>query len=320
MTWGLKRLGITQLWDSGLTGAGILVGHLDTGVDGKHPALKSAIGEFAEFDLLGNLVPNAKAHDTDQHGTHTAGTIAGRKVTSTAFGVAPGAKLASAIVIEGGQVIARILAGMDWAVGLQVRILSMSLGLRGFHEDFLPLVRILRARNVLPIFAVGNEGPGTSRSPGNYEQVLSVGAGDESDMVPDFSSSQQFIKPSQLLVPDLVAPGVGIISSVPGGGFAEMDGTSMATPHIAGLAALLFEAVPTATADQVEAAIIGSCQLPATMAVERANRGVPDGPRALGILTGSLGVAPPSPAPSAASSTGRRARKAPKKGGSRKKS
>lgn len=90
VTWGLKRLGITQLWDSGLTGAGILVGHLDTGVNGKHPALKSAIGEFAEFDLLGNLVPNAKAHDTDQHGTHTAGTIAGRKVTSTAFGVAPG--------------------------------------------------------------------------------------------------------------------------------------------------------------------------------------------------------------------------------------
>ena len=62
-----------------------------------------------------------RPHDTDEHGTHTAGTITGRKVGSTAFGVAPEAILASTIVIEGGNVIARILAGMDWVVGLGVR-------------------------------------------------------------------------------------------------------------------------------------------------------------------------------------------------------
>jgi subtilisin family serine protease len=309
VTWGLDHLGVPELWDQGLMGAGILVGHLDTGVDARHPALKKAIAQFAEFDLIGNPVPDAKPHDTDQHGTHTAGTIAGRRVTTTAFGVAPEAKLASAIVIEGGQVIARILAGMDWAVGHQVRILSMSLGLRGYREDFLPLVRVLRARNVLPVFAVGNEGPGTSRSPGNYEQALSVGACDEHDVVADFSSSQQFLRRGDRLVPDLVAPGVGIISSVPGGGYAAMDGTSMATPHIAGLAALLFQAVPTATADQVEAALFASCQLPSTMVAERANRGVPNGPRALGILRGGTGTAPVEPPPRLAARTRARRKK-----------
>jgi subtilisin family serine protease len=291
VTWGLDRLGIPDLWDKGFTGKGVLVGHLDTGVDGKHPALKTAIGAFAEFDLMGRPVPNSEPHDTDQHGTHTAGTIAGRKVGVTAFGVAPDALLASAIVIEGGNVVARILAGMDWVVGQGARVLSMSLGLRGYREDFLPVVQVLRARNVLPVFAVGNEGPGTSRSPGNYVEALSVGACDEDDHVASFSSSQRFRRRDNPLVPDLVAPGVNVVSSVPGGGYAQMSGTSMATPHIAGLAALLFQAKPTATADEVEAAIFASCERPNGMAEERGNRGIPNGPKALASLTGTAAPA-----------------------------
>ena len=141
VSWGLDRLGIPALWRHGLSGKGVLVGHLDTGVDGTHPALKGAIKHFAEFDWQGDPVPGAKPSDSGEHGTHTAGTIAGRAVGKTAFGVAPGAKLASAMVIERGDVIARVLAGMDWAVSLKVRILSMSLGLQGYTEDFLPLTR-----------------------------------------------------------------------------------------------------------------------------------------------------------------------------------
>lgn len=106
----------------------------------------------------------------------------------------------------------------------------------------------------------------------------------------DFSSSQQFIRKDDPIVPDLVGPGVDIISSVPGGGFAKMSGSSMATPHIAGLAALLFHAKPNATVDEVEAAIFASCVLPATMTSDRANRGVPNGPRAVKALLD--GVAP----------------------------
>jgi subtilisin family serine protease len=300
VTWGLDLLEIPKVWEQGFTGKGVLVGHLDTGVDGEHPALKPAIGAFAEFDLMGDPVPDAQPHDTDEHGSHTAGTIAGRKVSATAFGVAPDAKLASAIVIEGGNVIARILAGMDWVVGLGVKVLSMSLGLPGFHEDFQPVTQILRARGVLPVFAVGNEGPGTSRSPGNYAEVLSVGASDGNDEVAEFSSSQRFARPDDPVVPDLVGPGVDVISSVPGGGFKKMSGTSMATPHIAGLAALLCEAKPDAPPDEIEAAIFASCVLPSSMSQDRANRGIPNGPKALAALQSGAAAAAASRAALAA--------------------
>jgi subtilisin family serine protease len=285
VTWGLKAMRIPELWELGYTGKGILVGHLDTGVDGKHPALKKAIARFAEFDYLGREVkPSPKPYDTDDHGTHTAAIIAGRPVVGRHVGVAPGAKLASAIVIEGGNVVARVLGGMDWAIGQGVRILSMSLGLRGWWEDFLPVTQILRARNILPVFAVGNEGPGTSRSPGNYSEALSVGAHDRKRRVADFSSSQNFTRSSDSIVPDLVGPGVDIISARPGGGYQLMDGTSMATPHIAGLAALLMEARPTNTADEIEAAIFKSCRLVPGMTVDRGNRGIPDAIQALALL------------------------------------
>ncbi|MCC6234164.1 MAG: S8 family serine peptidase, partial [Verrucomicrobiales bacterium] len=188
VTWGVAALEAHRLWKSGLDGTGVLVGHLDTGVDGRHPALRAAIAEFAEFDPMGNLVdPSPAAFDSQDHGTHTAATIAGRPVLVDGklrhVGVAPGALLASALVIEGGDVIARVLGGMDWAVGKGVRVLSMSLGIRGFWSDFESVTQTLRDRGVLPVFAVGNEGAGTSRSPGNYAEALSVGAMDRAGRV-----------------------------------------------------------------------------------------------------------------------------------------
>jgi subtilisin family serine protease len=286
-TWGIKRLNVERLWQAGFTGQGVVVGHLDTGVDGKHPALAGAIKKFAEFDLAGDRVPNAPARDSGVHGTHTAGTIVGRPVSKGRFGVAPDAQLASAMVIEGGQVIERILAGMDWVIGEGARVLSMSLGLRGFTPAFQTVIDALRAANVLPVIASGNEGPRTSRSPGNYANVLSIGAIDVHDVVPDFSSSQSFNRAISPLCPAIVAPGVAITSCVPGKKYETMNGTSMATPHVAGLAALLLQARPTATADQLEAAIIGSCARPEAMEEARANHGVPDAVRAYELLTGS---------------------------------
>ena len=284
-TWGLKALKAPQLWAQGFTGKGILVGHLDTGVDGQHPALKNAIATFAEFDMLGVEVNPAPApHDSGEHGSHTAATIAGRPVQGRSVGMAPEAMLASALVIEGGNAIARVLGGMDWAVGQRCRVLSMSLGFRGWWEDFIPIARILRRRGVLPVFAVGNEGPGTSRSPGNYYQPLSVGAMDKNHAVASFSSSQRFQRKRDPLVPDLIGPGVGVTSAKPGGGWQDMDGTSMATPHIAGLAALLMQARPNATIARIERAIFDSCKLEPSMPQDRANRGLPDGLRALALL------------------------------------
>ncbi|MBI3860585.1 MAG: S8 family serine peptidase [Planctomycetia bacterium] len=297
VSWGIKRLRANELWAKDITGKGVLVGHLDTGVDARHPALKGAVASFVEIDLDGNRKPGAKPHDSDEHGTHTAGTIVGREVKGSEFGIAPGARLASTMVIEGGDVVARILEGLDWVIGQKVKVLSMSLGLRGYHEDFVALMQAVRNRGVLPVIAVGNEGPGTSRSPGNYEIVLSVGACDNNDEVAGFSSSQSLLRPVKRRVPDFVAPGVGILSSIPNGGFAKMDGSSMATPHIAGLAALLWEAKPSATVDEIENAILKSCTLPKTMTVARANRGVPDAVKALAILQGKSATAGKTTAP-----------------------
>jgi len=291
VTWGIAALDVPDLWSEGLSGEGVVVGHLDTGADGTHPGLADAIAHFAEFDFFGRqVVPDPPPFDTDDHGTHTAGTIAGRSIDGNSFGVAPGARLASAIVIEGGQVVARILGGMDWIVGQGARVLSMSLGLRGFTGEFEPLTQILRDNGVLPVFAVGNEGPGTSRSPGNYSAALSVGAMDANHGIASFSSSQEFDRERDPIVPDLVAPGVDIASARPGGGFQLMNGTSMATPHVAGLAALLLEAKPDATVDDLEQALLESCAREPAWQPERAGRGLPHGPAALKILTEGAGA------------------------------
>lgn len=285
VTWGIAALGVKALWDQGLTGKGVRIGHLDTGVDGSHPALRGAIAAFAELDAFGGLVAPAPApYDSDEHGTHTAATVAGRPVRGKAVGIAPGSQLASALVIEGGDSVARVLGGLDWALDQGIRVLSMSLGFRGWWEDFLPIMQILRSRGVLPVIAVGNEGPGTSRSPGNYSESLSVGAVDQELGVAEFSSSQRFQRAQDPVVPDLVGPGVDIVSAKPGRGYQRMNGTSMAAPHIAGLAALLFEARPAATVDEVESALLRSCG--GAGSADRGGRGFPSAERALAILTG----------------------------------
>ncbi len=286
LTWGLDAIGVQELWDEGLDGSGVRIAHLDTGIDATHPALVKALESFAEIDFSGREKPGATPSESDMtfwHGTHTAATIAGRSVAGTTVGVAPGATLASAKVIEGGDVVARILGGMDWALARRVRVLSMSLGLRGMNTAFVSVVDLLRDSGVLPVIAVGNEGPGTSRSPGNYPAALSVGAHDRNTAVAGFSSSQRFRRRSQALVPDLVGPGVDVISAGPNGGWHELSGSSMATPHVAGLAALLLQAEPTATVDELERAILASADR-GTMDVERVNHGAVSAPRALASL------------------------------------
>jgi subtilisin family serine protease len=255
LTWGLELLQIDKLWEQGLTGKGVCVGHLDTGVDESHPALKGRVAGFAEWDMLGQRIEGAQPHDSDFHGTHTAGIIAGRPVNRRAIGVAPECELFSGLVIEGGNVLARVLGGMEWLLEEGCRILNMSLGWRGYDPTFLTIARRLRQQGVLPVFAIGNEGPGTSRSPANYPETLSVGAIDRDRRVAAFSGSVRFNRDRDPVQPDVVAPGVQITSAKPGGGYQEMDGTSMATPHVTGVAALLWQAHPNATVDQIELAI-----------------------------------------------------------------
>lgn len=285
-TWGIEALGVPELWKQGLSGHGVKVAHLDTGLDPTHPSLEAALTAFVEMDLSGRVIPDAAARESDTidgHGTHTAATIAGRPVKGHHVGVAPGCELHSAMVIEGGDIVARVLGGMDWAIGQGVQILSMSLGLRGYWMQFLDILDALRDNGVLPVIAVGNEGPGTSRSPGNYPKALSVGFHDDDLGVDSRSSSQRFKRRNQPVVPDIVAPGTDIISAAAGGGWRTLSGSSMAVPHVAGVAALLLEARPSLTVAALEKAIFKSAQL-GTMAADRANRGAVSALRAVTSL------------------------------------
>jgi subtilisin len=284
ISWGLAAIAAPALWAEGLSGSGVTIGHLDSGVDGNHEALQEAVASFVEFDEVGRRTDRTDPFDSERHGTHTAGTMVGRPVGGHRIGVAPQAMLASAVVIEGGNITKRVLAGMNWVVGTGVQILNMSLGVRRYDPSFEAITAILRAQGVLPIIAIGNEGPGTSRSPGNYVDVISVGASAVNGSIWPRSSSEKFPPQQNRIVPSLVAPGVDIISARRGGQYLPLSGSSMAAPHIAGLAALLLESAPGASIAQVEQAILRSCSRGPNMTEDRSNRGLPDGVTALQAL------------------------------------
>lgn len=288
-TWGIKALRVDALWAQGLTGKGVLVGHLDTGIDGAHPMLADAIKKAAVFDEAGlERKPQKPPTDSGDHGTHTAGTIAGRPFKKVQAGVAPGAMLLTAEVIEGGDSIARVLGGMEWVLNQGGRIINLSLGWPNYTDSFLNIVDALRENECLPVIATGNDGEGASRSPGNYAQALSIGAVGPNGRIPMFSGSEVMNRPNQPIVPDIVAPGVDIWSAAPGDGFKLNQGTSQATPHVTGLAALLMEAHPNATIGQVEAAIIASATRGAQVPETRAGQGMPDAVAALAALSAAM--------------------------------
>lgn len=284
--WGLQRMKAAEIWQCGYTGKNIVVAHLDSGADSQHPALRGAIEKYVVFDTNGNAVdPQGPYRDGDDHGTHTAATLAGRRVDGAPIvGMAPDAELIDATIVGHGDTITRVLAGMNWALQKGARVLNLSVGFPGWKESFEPIIRILRAQHLLPVVAIGNDGAGRTRSPGNFSTVLSVGATDGNDKVAEFSGSHT---PGEKGTgPMICAPGVKILSARPGGGYREADGSSMAAPHVAGLAALLFSAKPGATIDEVERAIVGSCSNPAGEEATRIGAGIPDGVAALNRLIG----------------------------------
>ena len=286
VTWGLRRMKAAEIWQRGYSGRHIVVAHLDSGADSQHPALRGAIDKYAVFDSNGNEVKTQGPYsDGDDHGTHTAGTLAGRKADGTpVVGMAPGAELIDARIVGHGDTIARVLAGMNWALEKGARVVNLSVGFPGWKESFESIIGILRAQQLLPVVAIGNDGAGRTRSPGNFPTVLSVGATGSDDKVAAFSSSHK--AGDKGTGPMLCAPGVKILSARPGGGYREADGSSMAAPHVAGLAALLFSAKPDATIDEVEQAIVRSCENPAGEDATRIGAGIPDGVAALNRLLG----------------------------------
>lgn len=259
-SWGLNKIGALAAWGAyGARGEGVTIGLLDTGVDADHPDLKGKIAAWAEFDRDGYEVPDSRPYDSDQHGTHCAGTIVGGNAGGRWIGVAPAAKIAAALVLKGkqGGTDAQVLAGMQWAIEQGVDVISMSLGGLVMGPD-VPTTytrTILNALQVgVPVVtAIGNEGSQTSGSPGNDFLSFAVGATDHLDRAAGFSGGRtqvirqsQVVPPNQLPLvyskPDISAPGVVVHSTVPGGKYQAFNGTSMATPHVAGAIALLLSA------------------------------------------------------------------------------
>jgi subtilisin family serine protease len=160
------------------------------------------------------------------------------------------------MVIEGGKCLVRVLAGLDWMLDCRVRVLCITLGLPMYNPLFEIVLNRLKEAGILVIAPIGNRGSGRTCSPANYPGVIAVGAITPDDRVARFSGSQMFKRPIDFVKPNLVAPGIEIPSAKPGGGLQTRSGTSMAAAHVAGVAALLFQAKPDATAADVEEAIL----------------------------------------------------------------
>ena len=279
--WGITKTGAPSAWALGIKGAGVVVAGQDTGYDWDHPALKSKYrgwnGSVASHDYnwhdaihSGGGVCGANSPvpcDDDEHGTHTMGTMVGADSTNTnQIGMAPDAKWIGCRNMNQGNgtpasysecfqwfVAPTNLAGLNPDPSKAPHVINNSWGCPPSEGCTDPLVlktvvENTRAAGIIVVVSAGNSGSSCSSvsdPPAIYEASFAVGATDSSDGIASFSSRGSVtVDGSGRLKPDVSAPGVGIRSSVPGGGYASFSGTSMAGPHVAGHVALLLSARP----------------------------------------------------------------------------
>ncbi|TDC27325.1 hypothetical protein E1265_02230 [Streptomyces sp. 8K308] len=270
----VPQIGAPEAWEAGYDGEGITIAVLDTGISDDHEDVTPQV--VAEQ----NFSDATDAEDHFGHGTHVASIAAGTGAHSdgTYTGVAPGARLLDGKVLDdsGGGWDSGIIAGMEWAVEQGADIVNMSLG--GWATTEVdPLEEAVDAlsatSDTLFVIAAGNDGPfeNSIGTPGTAESALTVGAVDKQDQLADFSSVGGRLRDAAVK-PDLTGPGVDIgAAAAPGSviaqegtpvadGYVAISGTSMATPHVAGAAAILAQAHPDWTGEQLKAALTASTQ------------------------------------------------------------
>ncbi|WP_405683476.1 S8 family serine peptidase [Streptomyces sp. NBC_00057] len=262
----VPQVNAPQAWAEGYDGKGSKVAVLDTGIDATHPDVKDRILETKSF------VPGEEVVDRNGHGTHVASTIAGSGAASEGVnkGVAPGAGLIVGKVLDdgGSGADSGIIEAMEWAKAEGADVVSMSLGTSIPDDGSNPMSQAVDALSAdggpLFVIAAGNSyGAGTIGSPGSAEKALTIAAVDKRDNRADFSSMGPLVG-SNGLKPDLSAPGVGINAaasqSVPGvsGMYSTKSGTSMATPHVAGAAAILKQRHPDWSGQRIKDALMSS--------------------------------------------------------------
>ncbi|MFD5123464.1 S8 family serine peptidase [Streptomyces sp. NPDC058385] len=263
-----EQIGTPKAWEAGLTGKGVKVAVLDTGYDATHPDLASRVTESKSF------IEGQEVADRNGHGTHVTSTVGGSGAASDGKekGVAPDATLAVGKVLsnEGSGSESQIIAGMEWAAkDIHAKVVSMSLGSSEASDGTDPMAAAVNSLSketgALFVIAAGNAGaPGSIGSPGAADSALTVGAVDSSDQAAYFTSKGPRFGDNGLK-PDLSAPGVDILAArsslVPGSGpYTTMSGTSMATPHVAGVAALLAQKHPDWTGAQLKDGLMSTSE------------------------------------------------------------
>jgi subtilisin family serine protease len=271
--WNLNAINAPESWAQGYTGQGVVVAVIDTGVDVNHPDLMSQLWVNAG-EISGNGIDDDgngyvddmhgwdfssndnNPDDGNGHGTHVAGTIAADSNGTGATGVAYDATIMPVRVLgnNGSGTAASVAAGIRYAADMGADIINLSLG-GSYSALILSAIQYAVSHNVLVVAAAGNESASTPGYPARFSStlasVLSVGAYSSSGAIASFSNDVGNSGAVQL-----DAPGVGIYSTYAGDQYSRLSGTSMATPHVAGLAALALSANPNLTAAQLRSLIV----------------------------------------------------------------
>lgn len=226
--WGILKINADDAWLVS-SGSGVKVAILDTGIDRDHPDLKDNI-----FGCLNMISSRKTCEDDNGHGTHVAGIIAAQDNNLGVVGVAPNAKIYALKVLNrnGSGYLSDIIEALDWVIQKQIQVVNMSLGTSSNVTSFYDAIKRVNTAGITQVAAAGNSGPGsnTVNYPAKYSEVIAVAATDSSDQVPSWSSRGPEV--------DIAAPGKDIYSTYLKGGYKTMSGTSMSSPHVAGVVAL----------------------------------------------------------------------------------